>query len=265
MSKRAFIQHSSSLSFFCSTGMTPTSLARSVTPAEIAQFSARAQEWWSPNGDFRALHELNPLRLEYIKAQLGGSVKGKSILDVGCGGGLMSEALAREGAKVTGLDASSPSIDVAREHAALSGLQIDYRVASAEGLAQGDEKFDAIVALEIVEHVADLKSFMAALGALLKPEGRLIVATLNRTKRSFLLAVVAAEYLLGWVPAGTHDWERFIRPSELAEVWGQNGIQPLDCTGMVYKPFLRRFSLCQGRAAVNYFMTGKKEKRPSKP
>lgn len=232
--------------------------ASSVSSAEIARFSAQAGDWWNPNGPFRALHEMGPLRLRYIKEQIGRSLKGLQILDIGCGGGLMAEALAREGAKVTGVDASEAAIRVAMEHAAAAGLAVDYRCGSAEELAAQGETFDIVTALEIVEHVADLKSFMRAVGAMLKPGGTLIVATVNRTKRSFLLAVVAAEYLLGWVPPGTHEWDRFVRPGELAELWAGEGIAVSDCSGVVFKPFSGRFEIEKGRAAVNYFMAGRK-------
>jgi len=240
--------------------MAHSSSAASIAPLEIAKFSAQAKEWWAPNGAFRALHELGPLRLAYLKTQVGASLKGLKILDVGCGGGLMTEVLAREGAELVGVDASVEAIEIARAHAVQSGLDIAYRQTSAEALAQTGETFDVITALEIVEHVADLDSFMTALGKMLKPDGLLIVATLNRTKRSFLLAVVAAEYLLGWVPAGTHDWDRFVTPAELAALYEKNGIMAKDCTGVVYRPLGRKFEICKGKAAVNYFMTGKKEK-----
>ena len=243
-------------------------LSPSVSSSEIERFSAVADEWWSPKGAFRALHELTPTRLSYVIDQIerhfsraGKNKKGLEglrILDVGCGGGLMAEALAQRGADVTGIDASQRAIDVACAHAKESGLAIDYRMATAEEAAKTGQSYDVILALEIVEHVASLKSFMKAIASLLRPEGIVIVATLNRTKRSYLLGVVMAEYVLGWVPAGTHDWDKFVKPSELEGLWSEIGVRGVDLTGLVYRPLSRQFSLCKGNAAVNYFMTGKK-------
>lgn len=243
--------------------MAPSFQNRSVSVSEIAQFSAQAEDWWDPKGPLRALHEWGPLRLSYVREQvethLRRPLKGLSVLDVGCGGGLMAEALAKEGAAVVGLDASAPVLAVARAHAEKSKLSIDYRSGSAEALAKSGETFDVITALEIVEHVADLGAFMAALAQLLAPGGVLIVATVNRTRRSFLLAIVAAEYILGWVPAGTHDWDKFVRPSELVALWEKEGLRPVDCSGVVYQPLSRSFVRKEGRAAVNYFMTAVKK------
>ncbi len=258
MPKKAFRQQS----FAPQRSVMKSSLASpSIAVSEVARFSAQAGEWWNPRGAFRALHEMGPLRLSYIKAVAGGTLRGLAVLDVGCGGGLMAEAMAREGARVTGLDASAEAIAVAKEHAAKGGLKIDYRQGSAEALAQTGATFDVITALEIVEHVADPESFMAALANMLRPGGKLIVSTVNRTKRSFLLAVVAAEYLLGWVPAGTHDWNRFVKPSEMVSLWKKVGIVATDCAGVVYKPFSGRFEVEKGHSGVNYFMVGEKGKK----
>ena len=237
----------------------------SVSRDEIARFSAQAASWWDPMGPFRALHELAPLRLRYVcdqsmsllkKGCAEGALKGLHILDLGCGGGLMSEAMAEQGAQVTGVDASEKAIDIAREHALAGGFSIDYRVSTAEALVKSGERFHVITALEIVEHVRDLKSFMEAACALLKPDGLLIVATMNRTRRSFLWGVVAAEYLLGWVAPGTHDWDKFVKPSELESLWQKQGIVPQDLTGFVYKPLKRAFVLEKGNVSINYFMSG---------
>jgi len=246
-------------------------LAASVAPAEVAHFSDCADEWWSQRGIFGVLHDLIPLRLRYVMTQCDAfgvqkkdskkSFEDLCILDMGCGGGLMTEALAQQGARITAVDASAKAIDVAQKHAQKSGLEIDYRVGTAEALAQEKKRFDVIVALEIVEHVADLDSFMRALSALLKPEGLLILSTLNRTTSSFLLGTVMAEYVLGWVPAGTHDWDKFVRPSELAALCEKNKMMPVDVTGLVYRPLWRRFELCQAKTKVNYFMTVRKEKK----
>jgi len=270
MSKQALLPTPSLLSFFCSGAMATPSSDPSVSSVEVARFSAQAQAWWTPRGPFRALHELGPMRLAYIQEQIAATfgppaskelpLAGLRVLDVGCGGGLMAEPLARAGATVVGLDASGEVLAVARAHAAANQIAIDYREGSAEALAATAERFDVITALEIVEHVADLDSFMRALAQLLRPGGLLIVATLNRTKRSFLLAVVAAEYVLGWVPTGTHEWEKFVKPSELAVLWAKNGLTACDCTGFVFQPLRGGFALAKGRAGVNYFMTGKKEK-----
>ncbi|MDD3181608.1 MAG: bifunctional 2-polyprenyl-6-hydroxyphenol methylase/3-demethylubiquinol 3-O-methyltransferase UbiG [Alphaproteobacteria bacterium] len=248
-----------------------SSKAASVSEEEIARFSAQADQWWNPHGSFRSLHELGPVRVAHICEQTslhlprktiksGLPLKGLRVLDVGCGGGLLSEAMAERGADVVGLDASVEAIAVARAHAAQSSLTIDYREGSAESLAKADEQFDVITAFEIVEHVANLKSFIVALSQLLKPGGLLLIATVNRTKRSYLLGIVMAEYVLGWVPAGTHDWDKFVCPSEMVNLWGGVGIEALDITGLVYRPLSRSFHICKGNASVNYFMTGKKSK-----
>jgi len=240
----------------------------SVAHEEVARFSAQAGQWWQADGPFSALHKLGPVRLNYIEEQIAALMnrkppyKGLRILDVGCGGGLIAEDLAAQGARVVGLDASIETIEVAKAHAAEQGLAIDYRIGSVEELARGKERFDVITAFEIVEHVADLKSFMAALTKLLKPQGIVIVATLNRTTRSFLFGVVAAEYVLGWVPEGTHDWDSFVKPSELASLWATGGVTPVDLTGLVYRPLLKSFEISKQNVAVNYFMTGRKEITP---
>lgn len=241
--------------------MTYPQTAASIAPEEIARFTRQASTWWDPAGPFRALHELTPMRESYICGQIDahcGAIKGLRVLDLGCGGGLMAEALARCGASVTGIDASSAAIDVARAHAKDSGLSIDYRVTTAESLAESEERFDVITALEIVEHVRDLASFMKASCTLLKPDGLILVATMNRTRRSFLLGIVAAEYLLNWVAAGTHDWDKFVKPVELESLWRGQGVEPVDLTGFVYKPLKRAFELEKGRVSVNYFMSGVK-------
>lgn len=244
-------------------------LDASVAPEEIARFSAQSGAWWDPFGPFRSLHELAPLRIRYICQQLAaagliadaeGSLKGLKILDLGCGGGLIAEALAERGASVTGVDASAEALAAARAHAAPSGLRIDYREGTAEALAASAEaSFDAVIAFEIVEHVRDLPAFMNAACRLIKPDGLILIATLNRTHASYLLGVVAAEYLLGWVAAGTHDWDKFVRPAEIESLWRGQGVEPVDVTGMVYKLLKRAFEMEKGRVSVNYFMTGRKK------
>jgi 2-polyprenyl-6-hydroxyphenyl methylase / 3-demethylubiquinone-9 3-methyltransferase len=204
-------------------GETATKAAPSIDPAEIAKFAAMAEAWWDPDGKFRPLHRLNPARLTYVRdscaARFQRDAKGVrpladlGLIDIGCGGGLLCEPLARLGARVTGIDAGERNIAIARNHAAESELQIDYREATAESLAAAGERFDVVLSMEVVEHVADPAGFLAACAALVAPGGLLIVATLNRTAKSFALAIVGAEYLLRWVPRGTHDWRRFLRPS----------------------------------------------------
>ncbi|MBL8669409.1 MAG: bifunctional 2-polyprenyl-6-hydroxyphenol methylase/3-demethylubiquinol 3-O-methyltransferase UbiG [Alphaproteobacteria bacterium] len=235
----------------------------SVDPAEIAKFSAMADAWWDPTGKFKPLHKLNPTRLAYIVERVTShfgrdpranrSLDGLRILDIGCGGGLISEPMARLGAKVTGIDASERNIAVASLHAARSGLQIEYRAATAEALAEAGEQFDLVLNLEVVEHVADVDSYMAACCTLVRPGGMTVVATLNRTVRSLLLAKIGAEYVLRWLPRGTHDWRRFLRPSELAATIRPHGLLVREIAGLSYDPFGDRFSI--GRdAAVNYMM-----------
>ncbi len=240
-----------------------TAFLSGICPDDVERFSTQASGWWDPHGSFRILHDLMPLREQYVSDQIEAAFPKKkaptlSVLDIGCGGGLMAEAMATQGHRVVGIDASPEAIEIAKDHAHQSGLSIDYRQNTAEGLAQAKERFDVILALEIVEHVPDAKAFMAAVATLLKPKGLVIVATMNRTKRSFLLGVVAAEYLLGWIPAGTHDWDRFVKPSELAALWEEHSIKPLDCTGFVFNPLSRRFALKKHSTAINYFMAGKK-------
>ena len=235
----------------------------SIDAAEVGRFAALAQEWWDPEGKFKPLHRFNPARLDYARDHLArhfgraltaeSPFAGLSLVDIGCGGGLASEPMARLGFRVTGIDAGPAAIDIAREHAAASGLPIDYRVATAEQLAEEGAQFDAALALEIVEHVADRDAFFAALGLLVRPGGILIGATLNRTARSFALGIVAAEYVLGWVPRGTHDWRRFPRPSELVLGLRRAGFGTTRLAGLTYDP-PNGWSV-SGDLSVNYVLT----------
>ncbi len=245
----------------------PARIARTTTIAadEIERFSHHAGDWWNPEGAFRPLHRLNPARLEYVRdracahfardPQKRHSLKGLKILDVGCGGGLLAEPLARLGGSVTGLDASGQTIAIARQHAKTSGLAIDYQVSSIEDLAQKKNRYDLITALEVAEHVADLDAFFDALKKLLKPNGLVIMSTLNRTPKSFLLGIVAAEYVLGWVPRGTHDWRKFIRPSELAKYLEAADLRVNDLTGLIFNPLRSEFELSANDLEVNYLLT----------
>lgn len=229
---------------------------------DVARFEAIAAEWWDPTGKFRPLHQLNPLRLAYIRDRLcdrtsGGEVTaerplaGLRILDVGCGGGLVSEGMAALGAKVTGIDASATSIAVARHHAGESGLDIDYLCTVPEDLVGQGQVFDAVVAMEVVEHVADLDAFIAAIAALTSPSGAVLLATLNRTFKSLMLAKIGAEYVLRWLPIGTHDWRRFLRPSELARALARHHLRLTDARGMSYDPLAGHWSMSRD-LDVNY-------------
>ncbi|MDP9126681.1 MAG: bifunctional 2-polyprenyl-6-hydroxyphenol methylase/3-demethylubiquinol 3-O-methyltransferase UbiG [Pseudomonadota bacterium] len=245
----------------------PRRQAASISNEEIAQFSRHAEDWWRADGPFRPLHKLNPVRLAYIRDQACGhfgrdpqarfSLENLQILDAGCGGGLLTEPLARLGGRVSGLDASQESIAVAAAHAEASGLSIQYEVGSLEDLAQDKKRYDLITALEIVEHVADLDSFLHALVRLLKPRGLLIMSTLNRTPKSFLLGIIAAEYILGWVPKGTHQWLKFLRPSELSGRLEKEGLQTSDVTGLVFNLLRGEFEL-RDDLAVNYLLAARR-------
>lgn len=238
--------------------------ATTVDPEEIARFSAMAAEWWDPAGRYRPLHRLNPVRIGYIRdaaaAWLGrdpfGSapLSGVRLVDIGCGGGLLAEPMARLGARVTGLDAGSETIRTAAVHAAEAGLTIDYRASTAEALAAEGERFDIVLAMEVVEHVADVPLFLKALGDLTKPGGLVFMSTLNRTAKAFALAIVGAEYVLRWLPRGTHDWRRFLRPSELVGGLRDHGFTVRNLTGLTYSPLSDRFALDPADLDVNYLL-----------
>jgi 2-polyprenyl-6-hydroxyphenyl methylase/3-demethylubiquinone-9 3-methyltransferase len=238
-----------------------------VDNVEIERFGALAGEWWDPKGKFRPLHQLNPPRLAFLREQILGhtgrdrlSVKpyaGLQILDVGCGGGLISEPLARLGAAVTGLDPAPETIEAARSHAQAQGLAIDYIAATTDDLAAQHRQFDCVVAMEVVEHVPDVATFLRSCAALLKPGGLLILSTLNRTAKSYALGIVAAEYLLGWLPKGTHQWRRFITPEELREKLADAGLKPHAERGMSYDPLKGEWRLGSD-CDVNYLMSAVK-------
>ena len=238
--------------------------ASTVDAAEVARFAALAETWWDPRGPMRPLHALNPVRIAYLRdaiaarfardATMPRPLSGLTVLDIGCGGGLLCEPLSRLGARVVGIDAGAEAIAVARAHAAESDLEIDYRETTAEALAAGEARFDAVLAMEIVEHVADLDAFVAAAAALVAPGGILVMATLNRTAQALALAVVGAEYLLGWLPRGTHDWRRFVRPAELARRLRRAGLTVGDAVGVRYRPLTADWGLGRDLSA-NYMMT----------
>ncbi len=236
--------------------------ASSINPAEIAKFEAMAAEWWDPNGKFKPLHMLNPCRLDYITAQIAAEFDrdltasapfaGLRILDIGCGGGLLSEPMAMLGADVVGADAAPRNIPVARIHAAQSGLQIDYRLTTAEALAAAGEQFDVVLNMEVVEHVADPQSYLTACRQVLKPGGLMICSTLNRNPKSFVMAIIGAEWVMRWLPKGTHDWQKFITPDELYALLRAAGLDPVDRKGFVFNPVQWNWSLSARDLSCNY-------------
>ena len=237
-----------------------------VDPAEVERFSRIADEWWDPAGKFAPLHRLNPVRIGYIRDRVaahwrrdalsGHPLEGLSLLDIGCGGGLLSEPMTRLGARVTGVDASARNVAVASLHAERQGLAVDYRQGTAEALAAEGARFDVVLALEIVEHVSDVGLFLRSCGEMVKPGGLLFLSTLNRTAKAWALAIVGAEYVLGWLPRGTHDWKKFLKPSEVARGLRAGGIEIDDIVGVVYSPLGRQWSLNKGDLDVNYMLSG---------
>jgi 2-polyprenyl-6-hydroxyphenyl methylase/3-demethylubiquinone-9 3-methyltransferase len=236
--------------------------ATTVDAAEVAKFEAMAAEWWDPNGKFKPLHMLNPCRLDYITAQIAAEFgrdlsgpapfAGLRLLDIGCGGGLLAEPMARLGARVTGADAAAGNIPVAQVHAAQSGLEIDYRHTTAEALAEAGEVFDVVLNMEVIEHVASPPAFLAACRALLKPGGLMICSTINRTPKSFMAAIVGAEWVMRWLPKGTHEWGKFVTPDELFALLEKAGMEPVDRKGCVFNPVIWSWSLSDRDLSVNY-------------
>ena len=234
----------------------------SIDPAEVAKFEAMAADWWDPNGKFRPLHMMNPVRLDYITRQVAAEFgrdltrprpfAGLRILDIGCGGGLLSEPMARLGARVVGADAAERNIPVARVHAEAQGLDIDYRYTTAEALAAAGEIFDVVLAMEIVEHVADPAAFVATCRGLLKQGGLMIASTLNRNGKSFMAAIVGAEWVMRWLPKGTHDWAKFITPDELSAMMMRAALEPVDRKGFVFNPLNWQWSISDRDLSVNY-------------
>jgi 2-polyprenyl-6-hydroxyphenyl methylase/3-demethylubiquinone-9 3-methyltransferase len=237
--------------------------ARTIDAAEVARFDRLAATWWDQAGPMRTLHRFNPPRLTFIRDQIamhwdrdpkgGRPLHDLAILDVGCAGGLLCEPLARMGADVTGIDPATTNIEVARLHAAQSGLAVSYRPTPIEEIAASDERFDVVLAMEVVEHVADVDAFVAACCAAVKPDGLLFMATLNRTLKSFALAIVGAEYVLNWLPHGTHDWNKFLTPAELSDFVLDNQFGVIARQGVVYQPLRDRWVLSTDMD-VNYMI-----------
>jgi 2-polyprenyl-6-hydroxyphenyl methylase/3-demethylubiquinone-9 3-methyltransferase len=232
-----------------------------VDPREVERFSSQASEWWNPNGKFKALHRFNTIRLEYIRNTLlrhferkpddEQPLAGLNILDVGCGGGLLCEPLARLGANVTGIDPSRANIDVAKAHAAEAGLEVNYRLTSAEALVKQAEQFDLVLAMEVIEHVPNPDAFLISCAKLVKPGGLLLVATINRTFKALALAIIGAEYVLRWLPRGTHHYDKFVTPEEIARPLDHAGLQLLELQGVILNPLLMRWQLSRD-LGVNY-------------
>ncbi len=237
-------------------------MTTTVDASEIAKFEAMAAEWWDPSGKFKPLHMLNPCRLDYITSQIAAEFDrdltaaqpfaGLRILDIGCGGGLLAEPMARLGADVVGVDAAERNIPVAQTHAAQSGLEIDYRHTTAEAMAANGEQFDAVLNMEVVEHVANPLAYLTACRELLKPGGLHICSTLNRNPKSFAMAIVGAEYVMRWLPKGTHQWSKFITPDELYALLSDAGLDPVDRKGFVFNPVSWSWRLSDRDLSVNY-------------
>jgi 2-polyprenyl-6-hydroxyphenyl methylase / 3-demethylubiquinone-9 3-methyltransferase len=233
-----------------------------IDPAEVAKFEAMAAEWWDPAGKFKPLHMMNPVRLDYIRSQIAAEFdrdptakrpfEGLRLLDIGCGGGLLCDPMARLGATVVGADAAERNIPVAQLHAEQSGLDIDYRHTTAEAMAEAGEKFDVVLNMEVVEHVADPLAYLTACRALLKPGGLHLCSTINRNAKSFGMAILGAEWVMRWLPKGTHDWNKFITPDELYDLIRRAGMEPLDRKGYVFNPVSWQWKISDRDLSVNY-------------
>ncbi|MEJ2374510.1 MAG: bifunctional 2-polyprenyl-6-hydroxyphenol methylase/3-demethylubiquinol 3-O-methyltransferase UbiG [Pseudolabrys sp.] len=237
--------------------------AASVDTAEVERFSRHAADWWDPRGPMAALHKFNPVRLGYIRDQAAARfdrdprkldcLKGLRMLDIGCGGGILCEPLARLGAEMVGADPAEENIAAAREHAEDQGVAVDYRATTAEELAEAGETFDVVLAMEVVEHVADVEAFVSTCASMVRPGGVFVAATLNRTLKSFALAIVGAEYVLRWLPRGTHQWDRFVTPRELERAVENTGLGVIGERGVVYSPLADRWQLSSD-TDVNYML-----------
>src|SRR5471032_3385803 len=251
----------------------PNARASSIDTAEVERFSRMAADWWNPRGVMAPLHKLNPVRLAYIRDKAAARfardakkldcLKGLRMLDMGCGAGILSEPLARLGAQMVGADPAEENIAVAQAHALESGVDIDYRATTAEDLAAAGERFDVVLAMEVVEHVIDVKAFVATCTTMVKPGGLMIAATLNRTLKSFALAIVGAEYVLRWLPRGTHQWDKFVTPNELEIAFERAGLDVIGERGVIYNPFADRWQLSSD-TDVNYMLVAARSKEETK-
>jgi 2-polyprenyl-6-hydroxyphenyl methylase / 3-demethylubiquinone-9 3-methyltransferase len=242
--------------------------AGTVDAAEVERFARHAADWWTPRGPMAALHKFNPVRLAYIRDQAAARfsrdprrldcLKGLRVLDIGCGGGILSEPLSRLGADIVGVDPAAENIEIARAHADEQELAIDYRAGTAEELAEANERFDVVLAMEVVEHVADISLFVSTCAAMVKPGGLMIAATLNRTLKSFALAIVGAEYVLRWLPRGTHQWDKFVTPRELETAIENSGLRVTGERGVIYNPFADRWQLSSDMD-VNYMLVAARD------
>ena len=240
-----------------------------IDPLEVERFSKLANEWWNPNGKFKPLHRFNPVRLEYIRDTLlrhykrdieaGKPLEGLTILDIGCGGGLLCEPLARLGATVTGIDPSRANIDIAKTHAAEGALDISYRITTAEALVKQAESFDMVLAMEVIEHVPNQEAFLHACAKLTKPGGLLLVATINRTLKALTLAIVGAEYILRWLPRGTHHYDKFVTPEEISKPLSDAGLELQELQGVTFSPLFMRWQLGND-LGVNYMALAKRSR-----
>jgi len=241
-----------------------TSNTNTIDASEVVKFEAMAEEWWDPQGKFKPLHMLNPIRVQYIVGQIAAQFnrdlnslmpfKGLRLLDIGCGGGLLSEPMARLGAEVIGADAAPKNIPVAKAHAKQSGLTIDYRNTVAEALVDEGELFDVILNMEVIEHVTQPQMLINACAALLKQDGIMFCSTINRTAKSYIVAIIGAERVMRWLPTGTHQWNKFIKPAELADMFKEASLSLINKSGFVFNPVLWRWSLSNSDLSVNYVM-----------
>jgi 2-polyprenyl-6-hydroxyphenyl methylase/3-demethylubiquinone-9 3-methyltransferase len=248
----------------------PEARATTIDAAEVERFSALAAEWWNPKGKFRPLHKFNPVRLAYIRDQVAARFgrdphaakpfEGLRFLDIGCGGGLLCEPMARLGAEIVGADASETNIEVAKLHAAEAGVKIDYRATTAEALAEAGETFDVVLNMEVIEHVADVGLFVGKCAEMVRPEGVMFVATINRTLKALGLAILGAEYVLRWLPRGTHQYSKLVRPEELERALSQAGMSVAARTGVTYSPLADRWQTSPDMD-VNYMVMAEKTRQ----